>query len=291
MKESAILPQEPAYVNGELVDLKDARIEALDRGFIFGDGLYEVIPFFEGKFYLANEHLERYRQGAQEMLFENHPEPAELKEKAKQLLKKSGLKEGLAYLQVTRGAAPRIHHFPDNPRPNVFMFVQEFEFPGPEKMLHGVKTILVPDERWNRCNVKSVNLLPNCYYKEQARRQGAYEAVQVHPQVGVTEGTSSNVFGVKDGVIYTAPLGQRILRGITRDTVVELAEEEGLKLKERFMTTHDLYQCDELFLTSSACYALPINQVDQVEYSVSRYNITFQLQEALKRHIAENLEE
>jgi len=283
------MPQEMAYVNGNLVELKDAHINALDRGFIYGDGLYEVVAVYNGKLYQMDEHLERFQEGATEMLFENHPTSEELKEIAEELVESSKIKDGIVYLQVTRGVAPRMHSFPENPSPGVFMFVKPFSFPDTDKKFQGVKAILVPDERWNRCHVKSVNLLPNCFYKEQAKRRGAYEAIQVHPEVGVTEGTSCNVFGVKDGVVYTAPLGNRILRGITRCTVVDLAHEKGMTVKEEFMSASQLYRCHEVFLTSTTSQLLPVRQVDRVEYPVSRYQFTFTLQGALQQHIIENL--
>jgi len=279
--------QELAYINGKMVKLNEAKVDALDRGFIFGDGLYEVIAFYQGIPYQMEQHLERYLEGASEILLENHPSAGELKEIADRLLQKSSVKDGIIYLQVTRGAAPRAHQFPENPVPGVFMFVQEYRFRNLAEKTRGVKTILVPDERWGRCNIKSTNLLPNCIYKDQARRRGAFEAIQVHPEVGVTEGTSSNVFGIKEGAIITAPTGLKILPGITRSTVLELAREKGFIIREKFLTTDELLECDEVFLTSSTNQLLPVSQIDQVNYPVSRYSNSFTLQEALQQHILE----
>ncbi|ACB84225.1 aminotransferase class IV [Natranaerobius thermophilus] len=284
------MSQALAYVNGDFVELEKAKIDALDRGFIFGDGLYEVVAIFGGKMYQLDEHLQRYWDGAQEMMFENTPRPEDLKKAARELLQKTGIGEGIIYLEVTRGTAPRSHRFPQEPEPNVFMFAKEAQFPDGEKRTKGVKTILVPDERWNRCHVKSINLLPNCFYKEKAKRAGAYEAIQVH-RLGITEGTSTNIYGVKDGVIYTAPAGPRILKGITRTTVLELAEQQGIEVVEKFMTTGELLSCDEVFLTSTTNKVLPINQVDQVTFPVDQYRVTFTLQEELEKHIIENRED
>lgn len=285
-----MLTKSLAYLNGEFMNAEDAKVDALDRGFIFGDGLYEVAAIFGGKLYQLDEHLERYWNGAQEMLIENAPRPEELKKAAKELQQKCPVGDGIIYLEVTRGSAPRSHQFPKDPQPTVFMFIKEFNFPDSEKRNNGISVMLVPDERWNRCHVKSVNLLPNCFYKEKAKRAGVYEAVQVH-QLGVTEGTSTNVYGVKDGVIYTAPATNRILKGITRDTVLELAEEQGIQVEEKFMTTSELCNCDEVFITSTTNKLLPVKQVDQVSYPVSEYRVTFTLMEELDRHILENRED
>jgi len=284
------LLKELAYINGDFMDLQKARIDALDRGFIFGDGLYEVVAVFEGKFYQMDEHLQRYQDGAREMLMENAPSPQELKEATRELKDKAELEKGIIYFQVTRGTAPRTHHFPSSSEPNVFMFVKEPPFPDAEKRKKGIKTIVVPDERWNRCHIKSINLLPNCFYKEKARQEGAFEAIQEH-SVGITEGTSTNLFAVKDEVLLTAPSGNRILNGITRKTVLNLAEELGIQYEEKFMSKKELYCCDEVFLTSTINQVLPINQVDEITYPVDSFEITFKLQKALERHIDNNLKE
>ncbi|WP_158212301.1 aminotransferase class IV [Natranaerobius trueperi] len=280
-------PKPLAYVNGEFEDLENAKVDALDRGFIYGDGLYEVVAIYGGKLYQIDEHLERYKNGAEEMLFENYPAPEEIKKISHELLEKSGIKEGIIYLEVTRGTAPRKHSFPEPQKPNLFMFAKEAPRPDAEFKNNGIKTILVPDERWNRCNVKSINLLPNCFYKEKANREGAYEAIQVH-RLGVTEGTSTNVFGVKDGVVYTAPTGQRILPGITRDTILKLADRIGIKVVEKFLSPEELYNCDEVFISSTTIKILPVKQIDQVTFPVSDYKTTFVLQEELEKYTLEN---
>ncbi len=280
------MTQSLAYINNEIVKLEEAKIEALDRGFVFGDGLYEIVAVFVGKFYQLDEHLQRYWNGAQEIMIENAPQPQELKEKAKELLHKSNMKKGIIYFQVTRGAAPRTHHFPAASQPTVFMFAKEASFPDSEKRNKGVKTIIVPDERWKRCHIKSINLLPNCFYKEKARRAGAFEAIQEH-DLGITEGTSTNLLAVKDGVIITAPAGPQILNGITRRTVLSLAEEMGVKIEEKFLTREELLNCDEVFITSTINQILPINQIDNTTYPVNRFDLTFVLQKALEKHIKE----
>ncbi len=272
-----------AYVNGEYVEASEAKIDALDRGHIFGDGLYEVISFKNGKLYQVDEHLERYRQGAKEMLFENHPTPWQLKEICQNLLDKSDIEKGIIYLQVTRGTAPRTHAFPKPADPNLFMFIQHMDDPEEEIKKNGISVTLVPDERWDRCYVKSLNLLPNCFYKEKARREGFFEAIQVS-ESKVTEGTSSNVFRIKDGVICTAPTGSRVLSGITRNTVVKLAIEEGIKVVEKFITVEELFDSDELFITSTVINVLPVKQVDTEKFPVSNYKTTFLLQQKLDEH-------
>ncbi|UMZ73674.1 aminotransferase class IV [Natranaerofaba carboxydovora] len=273
-----------AYINGNYVDLSKAKVDALDRGHIYGDGLYEVIAIENGQLYQIDEHLERYEQGAKEMLYENHPSSSNLKEISQNLIDKSKINKGMIYLQVTRGTAPRAHAFPKPQKPNVFLFVKELADPNDTQKQDGVKTTLVPDERWNRCHVKSINLLPNCFYKEKARQEGYFEAIQVDNSK-ITEGTSTNVFGIKDGIIYTAPYGSKVLRGITRETILKLAKQENITVKENFITVENFLNCDEVFITSTTIKLLPVKQVDEVSFSVNEYETTFLLQEKLEEYI------
>lgn len=272
------------YVNGEYVELFEAKVDALDRGYIFGDGIYEVIAIENGSLFQLEEHLERYEQGAKEMLFENYPSPAAIKNICLRLQEKNRIKKGIIYFQVTRGTSPRTHAFPKETSPNIFMFADKIDDPDEEKRTKGVKAILVPDERWDRCHVKSINLLPNCFYKEKAKRSGAFEAIQVC-QYGVSEGTSTNVFGVKDNIIFTAPVGKKVLSGITRNTVLQLARENGLKVEEKFLSEEKLLDSDEIFITSTTIKLLPVKQINNVKFPVSRYEVTFLLQKKLSDFI------
>ncbi|NLC12377.1 MAG: D-amino acid aminotransferase [Firmicutes bacterium] len=276
-----------AYVNGEYCQPEEAVVPALDRGFIFGDGVYEVISCINGKLFLLEEHLERYTNGVKEIMIENAPSAAELAELCREIVARDGLKNGYVYVQVTRGAAPRVHHFPSAIKPTVFLFTAPAHPPSQEQKKNGVFTIMVPDERWDRCNVKSVNLLPNCLAKEKAKRAGAYEAIMVRKDVGVTEGSSSSVFAVIGETLYTSPNGPRILPGVTRNTVVKLARQLGIKVKEIFLSPEDFLKANEVFLTGTSFNVLPVKQIDQTRFPVENYRITFQLQDELERKIKE----
>ena len=280
-----------AYINGEYYNLEDAKVSTFDRGFLFGDGVYEVIYIKNGGIYQFDEHLDRYFDSAKGLMLESYPGYDELKELSEELMNKSDINEGLIYFQVTRGTAPRQHDFPKNADPTIFAYIiPTYVEPEEEerRRTKGVKTILVPDERWDRCYIKTINLIPNCIYKEKAKQEGAFEAIQVHETAGVTEGTSTSIFGIKDGILYTAPEGKRVLPGVTRKTVLMLAREVGIPYDEVFLTKEELLNCDEVFLSSTSCRVMPINQIDMMSFEVSKYEITFILQEKLDEYIEKN---
>ncbi len=276
-----------AYINGEYHDLKKATVSALDRGFLFGDGIYEVILITNGKLYQFDEHVERYIDSVEGLMLDKYPNYKELRQISEELMERSQIKEGLIYLQVTRGSAPRQHNFPTDTEPTVFLYINRLDKDPEmeEKRSNGVKTILVPDERWDRCYIKTINLIPNCLNKEKAKKAGAFEAIQVHDEVGVTEGTSTSIFGIKDGVLYTAPEGKRVLPGVTRKTVLLLAEEAKIPYKEVYLSQKELLECDEVFLSSTNNKVLPINKIDTKVFEVSSYELTFKLQEKLDEYI------
>lgn len=252
------------YLNGALIPYERAQVHIEDRGFLFGDGIYEVIRFYEGRTFLLKEHLDRLERSAREIRLALPPR-LEMERAIETMMTSNSLddKDGTIYIQVTRGAAiPRTHHFPTpEVKPTALIIARESPRLDASLFEDGVSVITTPDERWGRCDIKSINLLPNVLAKQLATEADATEAIFVKNGY-VIEGSSTNFFGVKDGVIYTCPEGKQILSGCTRSFVINLAREHGYEVREEALRLEDLANCTELFLTSTTFEALPIVSVD-----------------------------
>ncbi len=253
------------YLNGEFLPRADAKVSVDDRGFIFGDGVYEVVRALDGAFFTWDEHLDRMAVGLTELGFRKdfHPRRESLLEVAQRLLAENDLDAGDAtvYIQVTRGAAKRTHFFPpaETP-PTVFLSVSRFT-PPLELRATGADAITHPDLRWSRCDLKTVNLIPNVMAKQKAVEAGTAEAILVRDGA-ITEGASTNVYGVVNGEIRTYPLCNFILPGITRAVVLELAVDLGIPVREEPVMFDDLPEVDEIFLSGTTTDILPIVRVD-----------------------------
>ena len=253
------------YLNGTYSKLNDATLSPLDRGFLFGDGIYEVIRVVNGQLVLENEHLERMEEGLSGIGIDMDSSAlAEIPEISRELIRKNELEENQAkvYIQVTRGAAnPRTHTFPDPPvDPTLFLSAEPF-IPHTELHQTGVDVITVPDVRWLRCNLKTVNLLPNSLAKQRAKEAGVNSAIMIRDGV-VTESPNANVFGVKGDTLYTYPATNYILNGITRQAVLGFADELGIPVVEQPIREEEMFQLDELFFTGTTTDIQPINNVD-----------------------------
>lgn len=232
-----------------------------ERGLQFGDGVYEVIRIYHGKPYLLDEHVARLFRSLQAIQIRLNVTPGQIKQKLNQLIDANDMQEdGFIYLQITRGTAERNHPFPENAVPNFYAYIKQRERPI-DLIENGVKTILLPDERWDNCYIKSLNLLPNVLAKQKAAEQDAYEAI-LHRDGRVTEASSSNVFLVKDGTIYTHPEAKHILNGCVRTAIIRFTKQNDIPLIEQSFTKNDINEADELFLTSSLSEVMPIVQID-----------------------------
>ncbi|HQA60662.1 MAG: D-amino-acid transaminase [Tepidanaerobacteraceae bacterium] len=249
------------YLNGQKVDYEDARISIEDRGFLFGDGLYEVVHVYKGRFFHLDRHLARLEQGAKEIYLNLDFGLNNLANICRKAAKESGYDDASVYIQVTRGAAVRQHAFPDNVKCTWLVIARECKGNPPEFYENGIECITVPDERWGRCNIKTVQLLANCIAKEKAKRAGSFEAI-FHKGGAVREGSSSNVFIVKDNKLMTHPADNRILNGITRGVVLEMAERKQIEYVEEVFTLDDLFSADEVFLTGTTTEIMPVVKVD-----------------------------
>lgn len=253
------------YLNGSYLPSDRAQLSALDRGFVFGDGVYEVWRVVNGRLFEAERHRERLERGLRELRI-GPPDGADadgLRTIAERLLRENNLLEGHAtfYVEVTRGVAPRTHQFPPSgTRPTIFAYTAGLK-PIDQDRRNGARAITRPDVRWLRCDIKTVQLLPNVLAKQAAVEAGAFEAIFIRDGVA-TEGTHSNLFAVLDGELRTHPTNNLILPGITRDVVIELAREQGVPVREEAVRDSDLRRCEELFFTGTTTDVLPVVRVD-----------------------------
>lgn len=251
-----------AYVNGSYVPHKQASVHVEDRGYQFADGVYEVIAVRGGRFVDEEPHLDRLERSLAEISIEAPMSRPALKIVMREMLRRNRVRDGILYLQVTRGVAPREHAFPASARPAVVMTARRSK-PRPAVSRRGVSVITVPDIRWKRCDIKSVSLLPNILGKQAASEAGAYEALQVDEDGFITEGTSSNAWIVnRRGDLITRKPDNAILDGVTRRAVVELAVREGLNFIERAFTLKQALAAREVFVTSTSSNVMPVVKID-----------------------------
>jgi D-alanine transaminase len=251
------------YLNGAFVPDTEARISVEDRGFLFADGVYEVIRVAGGNPVSMPEHLERLRRGLRELRI-GLSDTRALADVAARLMAENGLSDGDAtiYIQVTRGHAPRKHAFPvPAPEPTVYVVARPFR-PHPGSYFEdGVEAILVGDDRWARCDIKSVALLPNVLANQRAHEAGAFEALFVRDGI-LVEGSHANVFAVLDGEVVTYPASNYILDGITRRQVFAFAAELGIPAREGLIPVSRLPDVEEMFLSGTTTEIMPIVRVD-----------------------------
>lgn len=252
---------EIVYLNGEFMPADAARVPVLDRGFIFGDGIYEVIPAYSRRPFRLPEHFQRLRRSLDAVRIANPLSDADWARLIEEIIARNPGEDQSVYLQVTRGVAKRDHAFPRDARPTVFVMSSPLVTPPAEKIERGVPAITATDYRWLRCDVKSVSLLANCLLRQAAVDAGADEVVLFRDGY-LTEGSSSNVFAVAGGVLLTPPKNHLVLPGITYDVVLEIAGSLGLPCEVREVTEAEVRRADELWLTSSTKEVLAIATLD-----------------------------
>lgn len=245
-----------AYLNGIFIQPDEPALPIDERGHQFGDGIYEVMRIYNGKPFMLDEHLERLYRSASAIRLKLQHDREAFKQIVTELVQRSGLADLDVYVQVTRGIAARNHLFPDCPV-SIAMTAKPFREIPAEARSEGASAMLHPDERWENCYIKSLNLLPNILAKQAAFEKGCLEAILVR-NGRVTEGTSSNVYIVKQSTLYTTPLSNHILSGITRIAVKKLAEELGIPFEETYFTPEELLQADEVLITSTTLEIMPI---------------------------------
>ncbi len=276
------------YLNGELVPYERAMVPVEDRGFVFADGVYEVIRCYAGRPFRLGDHLDRLALSAAAVRLPLPWSPADLERAVDLTLAANGLDRGGAavYLQVTRGPAPRTHVFPAAPRPTLVIIARPETGPDPSLREGGVAVLTAPDLRWHLCHVKSTGLLYNVLVKQRAAEAGCYEALLVRDGL-VTEGTASNAFVVLGGLLHTHPEGPHILSGVTRRVTLELAADLGIPVREEPVAAADLKAAEEVFLTGTITEIMPIVRVDGSPVGAGRPGpVTRRLQEAFSRLVA-----
>lgn len=254
------------FLNGEFVTPADAKISVMDRGFLFGDGVYEVIPVYQGRAFRLREHLVRLQQSLAEIrLSVTMTEQAWISLIEELIARNIHQSPDLSlYLQVTRGAAKtRDHGFPAEVSPTLFMMANPLVPPPELAQVSGIKTITLPDNRWTRCNIKAICLLPNVLLKQQALDQGVEDVILLRDGQ-VTESAAANVFIVKDECVVTPPKSRLILGGITRDLVVEMAQQGSFECREQEISEQQLRRADEVWVTSSTREIVPVIEIDGV---------------------------
>lgn len=252
-----------AYVNGRYVPHREAAVHIEDRGFQFADGVYEVCGIQGGKLIDETRHLDRLERSLAELRIPMPVTRAALDHLLRETIRRNRVRDGIVYLQVTRGVAPRDHAFPKAMRPSLVITAKRIDPAKLEKSRTGVAVVTRPDERWARRDIKSVSLLPNILAKQSAREAGAYEALLVDGEGFVTEGSSTNVWLVDAaGRLVTRPLGPEILNGVTRQVLVEAAKADGIELLERPFTVEEARDAAEMFLSASSVPVIPVIGLD-----------------------------
>jgi D-alanine transaminase len=249
------------YVNGTYLPESEAKISIFDRGFLFANGVYEVTPIVNSKLVDYDAHMERLDRSLAELKMAWPCTKDELRKMHEELIACNNLKEGIIYMQITRGAADRQFNFPKDIKSTLVAFTQVSALIDNPTARTGVKVVTTPDIRWLRRDIKSVMLLAPVLGKQEAYEKGAAEAWMVE-EGKVTEGTSSNAYIVKNNTIITRPLSNRILAGCTRRALFRLAKEHGVKIEERLFTPEEAYEADEAFLSSASQFVMPIVEID-----------------------------
>ncbi len=279
----------PAWWNGTTLPLGKVSVPVTDRGWLFGDAAYEVIRVYDRKLWLDVEHFSRLRRSLAELgiIYDC----AILEKAAPAILAASPLANGSLYIQISRGSGQRAHVPKDGMIPNVLMFVQPFdEAAWQKKMQKGITVTAVVDERWHRCDIKSVNLLGNCMAATTAKTRGFDEAVLVDERGIVSEGTHATFLWAKSQAVYATPLSNRILPGITRQKIAEICKLEGIKFAESYLSAAELPFIDEAFLCGTTTEVLPIVRIDSQNVGNGLPGALAQrLQNAYRKQISEKI--
>lgn len=249
------------YLNGAFQPLSEAKISVLDRGFIFGDGVYEFVPVYHRRPFRLAQHLKRLGNSLAAVGMVNPMSNAEWEKLFQEMIQRTPYEQQAIYLQVTRGVAPRDHPFPQGATPTVFMMANPLKLPTPEQVERGVACVSAEDFRWHRCDIKSISLMGNVLLRQVAVEAGATETVLFRNDF-LTEASSSNVFAVKNGTLLAPLRDNLILPGITYDAVLEFAPKIGMPVETRPVSRAEVFAADELWLTSSGKEVLAVTTLD-----------------------------
>lgn len=273
------------WLDGEVMLLEEGRVSVEDRALQFADGIYEVIAAYDGEPVLLREHLERWQRSADGLRIVSPWTRDERHAAIMMLIARHGGPRAMVYGQLSRGSAKRSHAFPKDPHPTEFWYVRDLPVYKPEYHAQGVATVLHPDERWTRCWIKSTCLLPNVLAKEYATERGAFEAILVRENGTITEGSSTNVWIVKDGAAITHPLDDRILGGVVRGHLIDAARAAGIAIREETFDKAALLDADEVFITSTTINVMPVASIDGAAVKSSPGPLTRRLAEIVESYL------
>ncbi|MCL4743958.1 MAG: D-amino acid aminotransferase [Burkholderiaceae bacterium] len=249
------------FLNGEFMPIESARVPVLDRGFIFGDGVYEVVPVYGGRAFRWPQHFARLERSLAKIRLANPRSSQQWTELVAELVRLHPWRDQFVYLQVTRGVAKRDHAFPKGATPTVFAMSSEFVALAPQLREHGVPVVTRPDERWLHCDIKSISLLGNVLARQEAADADAFECVMFRDGF-LTEGSSSNIWVVRDGTVFCPPLDRLVLEGIRVGLIGELCAASGTPLEVRRILREEVFAADELMLSSATREVVPITRID-----------------------------
>jgi D-alanine transaminase len=255
------LPDTPCLLNGQLQPLSQAKVSVLDRGFIFGDGVYEVIPVYDRRLFRFDEHMARLARSLDKLRIPNPHSRDEWLRQVRSLVREVPAECQLVYIQVTRGVALRDHVMPEGITPTVFLMSNPMKPPTAEQRHHGVACTTARDFRWERGDIKSVSLLGNVLARQMSADQGATETIMFR-NGWLTEGSGSNVWVVHEGAVLGAPRSEHVLEGIRYELLRELCEEEGIAYNLRPVSEDDVHAADELMISSASKELLPVTKLD-----------------------------
>jgi D-alanine transaminase len=251
------------YFNGRFTDTSERLLGVEDRGFQFGDAVYEVFKFLQRRPIFLNDHFRRLERGLAEIEIRCPWTEESFVTAMRALLDRTQFDAGIVYVQVSRGEAPRAHFWPENTEPTAVAYSRSFKFPDAAKKELGIKVITTRDKRWSACNIKSTNLLGNALAKKEAQRAGAEEAILLaEDDRTVREGASSSFFAVRSGRLVTHPLDEHILPGVVRDRVIGLALAAKIRVDERPLREAELFDLDEAFISSTMQGVMPVTEID-----------------------------
>lgn len=275
---------ELAYLNGKILPIHETYVPVEDRGYQFGDAVYEFITSYHGKLFCLEQHLDRLKNSMERMSFPKI-ERAFIEHAINDLFTKADIARAGIYIQISRGVAPRDHAWDKGLKTQLLMTIKKIKEYPLELREKGIEIITLEDERWSNCDIKTIQILPNAMAKQKARDNGAFDAIFVSKDGIVREGTSSNFFMVRNGKIITHPLTKNILPGITRKVTLDIAGSMGIKIQEKFISKAELFSADEAFLTGTISEILGIIAIDKYSIGTGRPGeITKKLYTAFKKN-------
>jgi D-alanine transaminase len=283
--------QNLAWINGEITALESATVPMEDRGYLLGDGVYEVIRVYRGFPFFLSAHLDRLQKSAAAIRIDVPYSDDEIINIITELIAKSGCVEGYLYMQVTRGSAARDHLFPAGASPSMTMYVRELQPVSRVEEVKPAACITLPDERWMNCNIKTINLLPNLLARQKSAEAGALEAVLYRPGGIVTEGTRSNFFVLVDGVVRTHPESNLILSGISRGIVLDILDQLSIPFREEAFRLEDLRKASEAWLTSTIMEVNPVAVIDGLQVNGGKPgSVSMKLMHEFRKLVEESID-